>query len=544
MTSPATAPPATEAARPGTAEGRDDRPGRSRRGTGEGRLRRHLLGRRPTDQLWGWLGPLLVTAIGGVLRFWHLDRPHQLVFDETYYVKQAYTLWQNGYENQWPKEADARFTVGQPDIYLQAGDRAVHPPVGKWMIAVGEWLFGIDSSWGWRFSAAVVGTLMILILARTARRLLGSTLLGSTAGLLLAVDGHHLVHSRTSLLDIFLAFWVLCAFAALVVDRDRSRARLAAAVARARNTGTLTPWGPWLGARPWRLVAALCLGLACGVKWSALFYLAAFGVMTVVWDMSARRGADIERWFTAGVLKDGVPAALTMLPIALVVYVSSWAGWFASEDGYLRRWASENPSGSAVPDALRSLWHYHADMLSFHEGLSAEHPYQSGPWSWLVQGRPTSFFYEDPSSGQMGCAVETCSRAITSLGNPLIWWGATLSLAVVAVVWVARRDWRAGAILAGVGAGLLPWFMYPDRTIYAFYSVTFEPYVVLALAYGLGLVLGPPVATAQRRLVGAGVAGGFVVACVAASAFFWPVWTAVVIPYSQWQLRMWLPSWV
>ncbi len=525
-------------------EGRPEGTGPSRVGTGEGRLRRHLLGHRPSDQLWGWIGPLLVTAVAGAMRFWHLDRPHQLVFDETYYVKQAYTLWQNGYENQWPKESDARFTLGESDIFLEAGDRAVHPPVGKWMIAAGEWLFGIDSSWGWRFSAALVGTLMVLVLARTARRLLGSTLLGCTAGLLLAVDGHHLVHSRTSLLDIFVAFWVLCAFACLVVDRDRTRARLAAAVASARAGGRLTSTGPWLGSRPWRLAAAVCLGLACGVKWSALFYVAVFCLMTVLWDMSARRAAGLDSWWWGAVVKDGIPAAISMLPIIVFVYLSSWAGWFFSDDGYLRHWASENPSGSLVPDSIRSLWHYHGDMLSFHEGLSSDHPYQSGPWSWLVLGRPTSFFYEDPKSGELGCAVETCSRAITSLGNPLIWWGATLALAVVLVLWVARRDWRAGAILAGLAAGLLPWFMYPDRTIYAFYSVLFEPFVVLGLAYGLGLVLGSSDARPMRRMAGAGVAGGFVVACVAVSAFFWPIWTGVVIPYSQWQLRMWLPSWV
>ena len=197
-----------------------------------------------------------MTLLAGVMRFWHLQHPHKLVFDETYYVKQAYTLWQNGYENQWPKESDAQFTVGNTEIYLDAGDRAVHPPVGKWMIAAGEWLFGIDSSFGWRFAAAVIGTLMVLIVARTGRRLLGSTLLGSTAGLLLAVDGHHLVHSRTSLLDIFLSFWVLCAFSLLVLDRERSRTRLAAAVATARDRGRLGALGPWLGVRPLRLAAA------------------------------------------------------------------------------------------------------------------------------------------------------------------------------------------------------------------------------------------------------------------------------------------------
>ena len=27
-------------------------------------------------------------------------------------------------------------------------------------------------------------------------------------------------------------------------------------------------------------------------------------------------------------------------------------------------------------------------------------------------------------------------------------------------------------------------------------------------------------------------------------AFFWPVYTAQVIPYAEWRWRMWFPSWV
>ena len=37
-----------------------------------------------------------------VLRFWNLGHPHEIVFDETYYVKDAWTLLHLGYESTWP----------------------------------------------------------------------------------------------------------------------------------------------------------------------------------------------------------------------------------------------------------------------------------------------------------------------------------------------------------------------------------------------------------------------------------------------------------
>ena len=508
-----------------------------------------------------WLPLLVVTAVGGFLRFFQLGRPHQLVFDETYYVKQAYSLLRHGVELRTDgsiSKPDELFTRGTPDVFGTTGDFVVHPPVGKWMIAIGEHLFGIDSSFGWRFSAAVVGTLSILLVGRLARRLFRSTLLGVTAAVLLSVEGEHFVESRTSLLDIFLMWWVLVAFTCLVIDRDHARARLADRVGALAGT-PLGALGPRTGLRPWRLAAGVSLGLACGVKWSGLYVLAFFGVMTVLWDAGARRSLGLRSWFGATVWRDGIGAFLSLVPVAAVVYVSSWAGWFASSAGYDRQWGAQHPAtgvAGVLPDALRSLVQYHREAYRFHVGLTTPHPYSANPWSWLVQGRPTSFFYESKVRGQEGCDVDACSKAITSLGTPVLWWAGALALLVLLFCWALRRDWRAGAILCALAAGYLPWFQYQQRTIFTFYSVVFVPFLVLALVYVLGLVLGPDPSTAvlragvraeaavRRRRWGALVAGAVVVACVACFAFFWPIYTAQVIPYSAWQRRMWLPSWV
>lgn len=159
-------------------------------------------------------------------------------------------------------------------------------------------------------------------------------------------------------------------------------------------------------------------------------------------------------------------------------------------------------------------------------------------------GRPTSFFYESASFGVDGCAADSCSTAVTVLGNPLIWWTASLSLLVLLFCWIGRRDWRAGAILAGIAAGYLPWFAYPERTTFFFYAVSFEPFLILALTFGLGLVLGRKTDPPARRRGGAALVAAFILAAVLLSAFFLPVWTAETIPYSDWRLRMWMPSWI
>ncbi|MFC3689278.1 dolichyl-phosphate-mannose--protein mannosyltransferase [Aquipuribacter hungaricus] len=526
-------------------------------------LRQRLGLPHPEPLWWAWVVAVGMGALAGVLRFVHLGRPDTLVFDETYYVHGGLSLLRFGYErDELPDPAppdplpegysdsysDDLFESGSLDIFTTTPDFVVHPPLGKWMIAAGMWPDPADPFF-WRLSAAVVGTLSVVLLVLVARRLLGSTLLGGVAGLLLAVDGHHIVHSRTSLLDVFLSFWILVAFAFLLGDRFAAREKLADRVARGLRDGTLSPYGPWLGWRPFRLLAGISLGAACATKWSGLYVLAAFGVLTVLWDLDARRTAGVRRWFLGGLLRDSWPAFLSLVPVALVTYLVSWTGWFLADDSYNRNWAAENPDEAVswLPQSLASLWNYHQGAYGFHTTINVvdnPHNYMANPWSWLVQGRPTSFFYEGTSEGLTGCGADACSAAVTSLGNPVVWWGGTVALIVVALTWVLRRDWRAGAILVPVAACYLPWFAFQDRTIFSFYAVAFVPFLVLALTYALGLVLGPPGASPNRRLWGSVGAGSVVVAAVGCLLFFYPVWTADLITTDAWRMRMWWPSWV
>jgi dolichyl-phosphate-mannose-protein mannosyltransferase len=509
-------------------------------------LRTRLHCMQLTTRLRPWIGALAVFALALVLRLWHLGSIHELIFDETYYVKDGWTLVHNGVEMAWPDEPDPAFVSGDVDSYEDRGEYVVHPSVGKWVIGLGMLALGGDSSWGWRIAVALLGALSVLMCTRIARRLFRSTGIGLVAGLLLAIDGLHLVMSRTSLLDLPLMVFALAGFGALLIDRDRFREGLARSVAAARARGEELPLlGYRAGLRPWRLGAGVLLGLACSVKWSGLYFLAVFGIMTVLWDWWARRRAGERRWLENGLFRDAVPAFFAMVGTALVVYVASWTGWFATRAGYMRDWAEENghAGGNPVLNALRSLWHYQSQAYEFHIHLDSEHPYEANPLGWLLQIRPTNFYYRSYDYGEMGCQVEKCASQVLSVGNPLIWWLGALSVLIALVVAIWKRDGRAWAALAGIIGGYLPWLMYMDRTIFTFYSVVYEPWLVMCLAYVIGLLVGPRSADPERRLAGTLLAGSLLTLIVLVSAFFWPIWTGQVIDVDQWEWRMWLPSW-
>jgi dolichyl-phosphate-mannose-protein mannosyltransferase len=513
-------------------------------------LRSRLVSPMPADRLWGWLGPLLVTAFGAFLRFDRLRVPRALVFDETYYAKDAWSILQHGVELNLVSSAQAAAIIqaGHTNIFQPCngtsgcGEYVVQPEVGKLLIAVGEWLFGLNS-FGWRFSSAVFGSLAILLMCRIARRLTRSTLLGCIAGLLMSLDGLEFVLSRTGILDIFLMFFVLAAFGCILIDRDISRNELAERIAAGRPGDS---WGPRLGIRRWRVAAGTCLGLAVGTKWDAVWYILAFAALGTAWDIGARRAAGL-RHFVLGALRDARWWPVTFGVIPLAVYIASWSGWFATKTGYDRDYAQLHGVNIPVISDLYSLFEYHVAALGFGVGLHTPHPYQSQPWDWLVMTRPVAFFYQC-YTGPVGGPAHYCppnysgaewSQEVLAIGTPAIWWGSMVALLFCLGWWFLHRDWRAGAVLLGVIAGWAPWFPLVSRTKFFYYALEFEPFLILSIVLCLGLILGPARTTVLRRSIGAGLVGAYLLCVLLMFWYFYSVLGGKVIPYHDWLSHMW-----
>jgi dolichyl-phosphate-mannose-protein mannosyltransferase len=500
----------------------------------------------PNDGWKGWLGPALVTLLAGVLRFVNLGRPHDVMFDETYYAKDALALLRFGHERVTVDNANDLILTSPPrnwqqlPIFTDDPSFVVHPPVGKWVIATGEAIFGM-SPFGWRFGVALLGTLSVLITARAVRRLTRSNLAGTIAGFLLAIDGLHLVMSRTALLDITLTFFVVCAFAFLLLDRDVTRKRAQNALNAVE--GDLAVLGSLrFGVRPWRIASGVMLGLAVGTKWSGLWFVAIFGLLSVIWDANLRRTLQDRAWAWVTLLRDAIPAFASMVVVAGAVYVFTWSGWFATSGGYYRNWAATTGNGSFLPDVIASWLHYHKEAWNFHVALKTDHAYKSNPWSWVFMKRPTSFYYE---SENLNCGAANCSAEVLALGNPIIWWAGLLAIAYNVRQFIRFDDWRSGALLGGYLAGWMPWLLFPNRTMFTFYAVVLTPFLVGMIAVTLSDLTGHGKQMSDtRRKTGYVITFVFLLAATIAAWYFYPIWSGAPLPYEEWSNRMWLRSWI
>ena len=568
---------------------------------------RRRLGLRPGNwvleqsvRINGWIATGVVTLIAALTRLIGLGHPDRLMFDEIYYVKDAYALWHNGYESVWSDNADELFAKGNFSALTLEPAYVVHPQLGKWLIGLGMEIFGPGNPFGWRFIPAVAGILTVFLLARLTMRLTHSPLLAGLAGFLLAIDGTGITESRIGLLDIFIGFFSLLSIYCLVRDREWFRARLATGL-----DGTYVgSWAPLPLVRPWLLATGVSLGLTCSIKWSGAYLLASVGILTVVWDLTALHRIRARSWFLDGILHRGVLDFLHLVPVALVVYVLGWWSWFMHARAFDRNWAATHREAgelvrSWLPDSLNSLLEYHLSMYNFHTHLEDPHPYMSKPIQWLVQWRPTSFYWPDERElAGTHCGTGKCVQAITSIGNIPVWWSAVIGLIFCVLVLALRnRDWRAWVALIGYVGLYLPWFIYQNRTIFGFYTVAFVPFVVLALTLWLGAISGliepvPGSRLASRedaalasgsigenrpyprgfmaRLLGFGgrptrrglpaewtgvpawrtraeglwVLAAVVIAATIFAVLWWPIWTGQTVSYDFWHWHMLLPSWV
>ena len=438
------------------------------------------------------LVPVAVLAIAASLRFASLSEPSRLYFDEVYYANDARSMLETGVEV----------------------DRPSHPPLGKWLIALGIAVVGFEPL-GWRLASATAGTLTVLVTYLAASRLFERRWPAALASLFVAFDGLALTMSRIAMLDVFLGLFVVTGFWLVLVALDRRR-----------------------GASGALALAGVAFGLGLATKWpAALALVAALAVVLASQFLEGRRrhagGWELARG--AGM------AALCLLALPAVVYLLSYVGWFAN---YHASDAGRDrcPQGGCevgVAERARVWWDEQLELVDYHRRLPTTHPYRSSPTTWPLMTRPVLYYFERCTSDEVAagkpCAVSVGHRAkILGLGNPVLWWTALLAYPVVAWSALVRRRRSAVVVLIFLLGQYVPWLL-TGKDGYFFYTTPLVPFVAMSVVY----LSVQAAASSRLRWLPAAIAA----LAVGAFVFFLPIWSAVELPKPALDARMWLGSW-
>lgn len=517
---------------------------------------------------------VVVTALAGFVRFFHLAHPGEFVFDEVYYPKAGCILigWSDetcrvdsGDEKYWREH---QWDVGS----------WVHPPLGKWEIGLGIKAFGMDP-FGWRVTSALAGTLVVFFSAILAQLLFRRPIWTLVAGTLLAFENLNVVMSRTALLDVHLELWVVIGFVCFLMDRRWIDRRQEAMPEREHEpephvperldpepgSGPEHPEPAGLPAppveqaepvvyspvwRPWRFAAGAAFGAATSVKWSGFMALFAAVVLSYMWE-TARRHHGPTSWPKAlwhAFARESFGLALAFVLVPLAVYMAVWLPWLHHFGWSLELWWKNQ----------RGAFDYHRNGLPWTRldpatgAFTPTHPYYSKPWTWIFLLRPVSFYVKD---------VGPDIQQILAIGNPAVFWAAVVAVSYLAYAWWRRRDWLAGFLLVAFVCQYAPWFAV-GRPTFFFYVLPLTPFMVLAVTYGLVHMSDAKIVVRDRSTgdVATNPETGqpaistyhpyrpfvwiYVAAVVLLFLWFWPVLTGGQISDVRWRLIVWFNTWI
>ena len=419
---------------------------------------------------------VLVLIFGICIRLYRLEIPDSYYFDEVYFAFTAQEMTK-GNRAAWESTSKA------PE---EMAYEWTHPPLGKEISAVGILIFG-DNTFGWRFFQAIFGGLGILFIYLLGKNLFESKGAGLIAALLFGFESFLFVLSRITMVDIFIADFLILA-SLFIVKYARTRRNL------------------------FLILTGFFCGAGMSVKWSGVYiteYLAGVALLLMYYfEVYAAKSRDKE--FIASVIRILPRITLAFIVVPLLVYMATYLPFFYHGN------------------SIRDFFILQGNMLGYHEGVTETHPYQSSWWQWPLMLRPVYLYFEDLGQGW---------RAhIYLMGNIFIWYTGILFL-ILGIVQAVRKE-APSLIFAvlSVFAYWLPWAFSPRKIVFLYHFLPSLIFLLLVITYFLNELWNYSKRGKVLVIIYFCIAGGMFF-------YFYPVLAAVPMRELDIDRYMWLSTW-
>ena len=444
---------------------------------------------------YNWLlitGSLLIFLASLALRLWDLDRFSYPVFDEVHF----------------PKFAEG-YLLGNPP-------NDGHPPLGKYLIALGILLFGHNET-GYRIASITIGACIPLLAIGLVYRLTARMGLAILAGLLTFTDGLLLVESRYGLLNVFLVAVGLASQIFLLAGLERQSK------------------GRWLMLS----LAGMMMGFCAGVKWNG----AGFWLMT--WILIAialiSRSMLAQKFIPKITAKLGVLANLGTLPwyqylvcfivFPAIAYVGQWTPHvimvlktFAPN---ATGWQWLQAFGKHLIVSNQYIYQWNTSASSVGSAEHPIHPYCSSALSWPLSMRPVGYYFH--TNGDIW-------QDVHALGNPILWWSSTLAIIAIACWGIVKIRSEFIYLTVGYAANYLPWLAV-KRCLFIYHYMSSSVFSFIALAVIVSFLYQ------KKQIWGKLVAVLLVTSIMSAQIFFMPIWLGLPLSPQAFYQRIWfLPN--
>lgn len=348
---------------------------------------------------------------------------NSMYFDEIYHGRTAYENIQNVY----PYEI-------------------THPPLGKLLIALGIEIFGM-TPFGYRFMGTFFGVLMLLPLYVLIKSMFGKTKVAFCGTTLFAFEFMHYTQTRIATIDTYGVFFILVSF--LFMWR-----------------WIAAPYDAKLRKTWWDLaLSGLFFGIGCACKWTVVYGGVGLAILWLLRVVMKYRAKGLGG-YVGELLGTVALSVVFFVAVPAVIYCLSYIPY-----GYARNMQFPEMLGSK--EYYQMIWDNQVYMLTYHSGVSQDHPYASRWYQWIFDLRPILYYLD---------YGETTKSAFGSFNSPLVSWGGLIAIfAMISAFWHRRKP---AAILIWVGyfCQLVPWIII-TRTTFAYHYFGCSLFLVLAISF-------------------------------------------------------------
>ncbi len=354
-----------------------------------------------------------------------------------------------------------------------------HPPLGKVFISIGISVFGMNP-FGWRIIGTLFGIAYIPIMYILAKRIFKKTKYAFWAAVLMGFDFMHFAQTRISTVDVYGVFFIMLMTYFMYRYREHN-------YNREPISESLKPL----------IMCGVMMSLGCASKWICIYSGVGIAILLFesVWqryrekmyaDMMIRRyrrsleckeesdlpepPAEIKRYETAAdefwskTGKTALVCLAVFIILPLVVYLLSYLPYILCVQ---------------KPYSLKDVWGVQEFMFNYHSNLKAGHPFMSAWYTWPVDARPILYF-NDTVKGDM-------VSAISSFGNPAVWWAGFVCVIVIVYKKIKGRtgnDKLPLFLIISMAAQFLPWLLV-NRATFIYHYFASVPFVILITVYVL-----------------------------------------------------------
>lgn len=445
--------------------------------------------------LYDWVGDPIPTQL---MKF---DAGASTLFDERETVPEVSTYMNSTYFDEIYHARTAYENIKGVYPY-----EVSHPPLGKLIISAGIEALGLNP-FGWRFMGVLFGILMLPILYIFIKNLFGSTAVAVTGTTIFAFDFMHFVQTRIATIDTYGVFFILLMF--FFMYRYITEPRDDPFQARWKSTLYL-------------FLSGLCFGLGAASKWTVIYGGAGLAIVWLLFRIA--RGRELlktgrSREHTRELTVDILQCLLFFVVIPCTIYYVS----------YYPYGQAKGMNGISMffdKEYMNIVLENQKFMLTYHAGVTAEHPYSARWYQWIVDGRPILYYLRslpDNMKSAFGCFM-----------NPLVCWGGLIAVGAMGWRTVKFRDGKALFILIGYLSSLVPW-MFITRITFEYHYFPCLIFIVLALCHVFN-------SFRLRDRLWKWKVYGAAAACLALFVMFYPVLTGVAVPRWYSDLLAWIPG--